>query len=132
MARIDHLHSDLGMWGRVLNIHPAVTEAGHPYAFPGKTPTQDAIDRANSGEITRTGATLHVVDSVIDAGPIIAYTADTPVYPGDEPQWLRFRNYSMGKLPLLVEGLAHYVQSIYPYLDRIDLRSMERVRREES
>lgn len=117
--------------GEVLNIHPAVTKEGHEFAFPGKTPTADAIKRAREGHDVRTGATLHFVGPEIDTGPIIAYIAETPVYADDEPQWLRHRNYKKGKLPVLVEGLAHYVQEIHPNLGRIDLDNMQQVLRPE-
>lgn len=39
MARLDYLWGEFGLYGRVLNIHPAVTIAGHPNCFRGKTLT---------------------------------------------------------------------------------------------
>lgn len=125
MARLDHLWGNLGFYGRVLNIHPAVTVEGHPFMFRGKTPTADAIARARSGTPTRTGATLHFVTETIDEGPPIAYIANTPVFADDEPQWLRHRNYTLGKLPLFILGLAHYARNLYPYLGLIDLSSLK-------
>lgn len=125
MARIEYLIRDAwGRFGRVLNIHPAVTLAGHPDVFRGKTPTQDAIDRAHTGVRTRTGATLHIIDREIDHGPVLAYTAETPVHPDDKPQMLRLRNYGEAKLPVLIAGLRHYVRRIFPYLDRIDVNNL--------
>jgi folate-dependent phosphoribosylglycinamide formyltransferase PurN len=125
MARIEYLIRDAWeKFGRVLNIHPAVTLAGHPDAFPGKTPTQDAIDRACSGVRTRTGATLHIIDPLIDHGPVLAYTAETPVFPEDKPELLRLRNYGEAKLPVLIAGLRHYVRRIFPHLNHLDLNRL--------
>ena len=129
MAQVDHLYDVPEMRGRVLNIHPAVTMKDHPFSFTGKTPTADAIEYARSNGFTRTGATLHFIGPVIDAGPIIAFNNETPVHPDDDPQWLRHRNYTLGKLPVLVEGLVHYVQNIYPNLHRADLSNLKPVGR---
>lgn len=125
MARLDFLPQNLSLYGRVLNIHPAVTVEGHPYCFRGKTPTADAIAQARRGILTKTGATLHIINEVIDEGPPIAYIANTPVFPTDEPQWLRYRNYNLGKLPLFVQGLAHYAGAIHPYLNELDLSNLQ-------
>lgn len=127
MAKIDYLHSELDFWGKILNIHPGVTDNRHPFCFRGKTPTMDAITWVARGLPIRTGGTLHLIDKVIDDGPILAYTDQTPVYPDDEAQWLRYRNYTRAKLPVLVGGLAHYAQNIYPYLGEIDLTGLQRM-----
>lgn len=125
MARIEYLvNGTFKKFGRILNIHPAVTIPGHPFRFCGKTPTQDAIDQARSGVDTRTGATLHIIDEIIDHGPPLAYTAQTPVDGADDPQHLRYRNYQQGKLPLFIAGMRHYVESVFPHLDQIDLQSL--------
>lgn len=125
MARIEYLITDaFGLFGRVLNINPAVTVEGHPYCFRGKTPTADAIERAKSGASTMTGATLHFIDTEIDHGPAIAYTAPTPVYATDERQWLRLRNYQAAKLPLIVAGLRHYAMYIYPYIGVLNVNAL--------
>lgn len=108
MARIEYLITEFGLYGKVLNIHPAITIPGHPFCFRGQTPTLDAIAQAKTGVSTMTGATLHLVNSVIDDGPAIAYLVGTSVYATDEPQWLRWRNYQQAKLPLFVNGLRHY------------------------
>ncbi len=111
MARIDWLWR--WMPGMVLNIHPAVTLPGHQFSFCGKTPTQDAIDRANREDGVRTGATLHFVDAEIDHGNPILWSQATPVYATDQPQELRHRNYQTAKLPVLIDGLSHYARSLY-------------------
>ncbi len=114
-----------GLLGRVLNIHPAITHKDHPHKLRGLTPTQDAIDRANGEKrgvdnaFTKvepyffTGSTLHFVDAEIDAGAVICDKEGTPVYPDDEPQWLRFRNYQKAKIPVFLQGLQHYYRTMY-------------------
>ena len=113
-----------GKFGKVLNIHPAITKSDDPYCFRGPTPTRDAIERAKKDGCARTGATLHIINEVIDDGPLIAYVSGTPVYAQDEPQRLRYRNYQLAKLPLFVSGIRHYIQRIYPYLDTIDVNNL--------
>jgi folate-dependent phosphoribosylglycinamide formyltransferase PurN len=107
MARLDYLWA--WMPGCVLNIHPGVTLPGHPYAFLGKTPTADAIERATNEAGVRTGATLHFVDGEIDHGAIIMFLDSTPVFGTDRPEALRYRNYQMAKLPVLIDGLISYL-----------------------
>lgn len=125
MARIAYMiQNGYAKFGKILNIHPAVTRADDPYCFRGPTPTQDAIDRAKRDGHAQTGATLHFVNDVIDDGPQIAYVSGTPVYPHDAPQHLRYRNYQSAKLPLFVAGIRHYIERIYPHLDTIDLNNL--------
>lgn len=125
MAWIQHMINDqYGRYGRVLNIHPAVTIPNHPFCFTGKTPTADAIRHAQTGVPTRTGATLHFVDPWIDHGPPIAVTAATSVNADDDPQRLRHRNYQQSKLPLFIAGMRHYIEHLLPQLDSIDLTSL--------
>lgn len=121
MMRIAHMIDESHGWfGRVLNIHPAITKPDHPCRFPGKTPTRDAIAQAAQRE-TFTGATLHIVDAEIDHGPILADIAATPVFASDTPMDLRYRNYQQGKLPLFIDGMRHYVRNILPHIDSLDL-----------
>ncbi len=127
MARLEHLiGAEMGLYGRVLNIHPAVTLSGHPFCFRGPTPTTDAIRHAGKNPGTKTGASLHIVNRKIDDGPLIALTVNTPVYEDDSPELLRLRNYRDSKLPLFVEGMKHYIQRILPYVDHgsIDLSKL--------
>lgn len=127
MTRLDYLWGKFGLYGGLLNIHPAVTVKPFPYRFLGKTPTADAITSAEKDPMTRTGATLHVINKDLDKGPAIAYAGNTPVFAKDEPQWLRYRNYKASKLPVLIAGLAHYARNIYPFLGSIDLEQMQPV-----
>ncbi len=137
IMRIDNLIRDAhGQFGRILNIHPAVTRGDYPMKLRGLTPTRDAIDRANGfrrvnghGEQvavtphSRTGATLHLVDETIDAGAVIADSEPTIVHGDDDPQVLRHRNYLAAKIPVFVAGIRHYVENLFPYLDELDLRN---------
>lgn len=67
--------------GRIINVHPALLPS-----FPGHNGPQDALD----GGVRISGCTVHVVDSGVDSGPIIAQAA-VPVVPGDTAQSLHAR-----------------------------------------
>lgn len=67
--------------GRIINVHPALLPS-----FPGHTGPQDAID----GGVRLSGCTVHVVDSGVDTGPIIAQAA-VPVLPDDTASTLHQR-----------------------------------------
>ena len=67
--------------GRIINVHPALLPS-----FPGHTGAQDAID----GGVRLSGCTVHVVDSGVDTGPIIAQAA-VPVLPDDTATTLQRR-----------------------------------------
>ncbi|OGG79914.1 hypothetical protein A3A39_03840 [Candidatus Kaiserbacteria bacterium RIFCSPLOWO2_01_FULL_54_13] len=115
MARIEFLiNEEFGFYGRVLNIHPAVTNPDCPFCFRGPTPTADALARARSGKVTRTGATLHLVNENFDDGPIIELAAPTPVHMLDTPEELRYRNYQMAKLPVFIRGIRKYITETLP------------------
>ena len=66
---------------RILNIHPSLLPA-----FPGLHPQQQAIDRG----ATVSGATVHVVNNELDAGPIVLQR-EVPVLPGDTADTLAAR-----------------------------------------
>ncbi len=126
MARIAYMIRN-GLFGRILNIHPAITVPGHPYAFPGKTPTADAIARAQR-QRTFTGATLHVIDELIDHGQPVAFAATTPVYASDRehPMDLRYRNYQGAKIPVFIEGIRWYLEHLFPRLPALQSHLRER------
>lgn len=67
--------------GRIINVHPALLPS-----FPGHSGPQDALD----GGVRLTGCTVHVVDSGVDTGPIIAQAA-VPVLPDDTAETLHSR-----------------------------------------
>ena len=67
--------------GRIINVHPALLPS-----FPGHSGPQDALD----GGVKISGCTVHVVDSGVDTGPIIAQAA-VPVLAGDDAASLHAR-----------------------------------------
>jgi phosphoribosylglycinamide formyltransferase-1 len=66
---------------RIVNIHPSLLPA-----FPGI----EAWSQALAAGATRTGCTVHYVDSGMDSGEVIAQR-EVPVLPGDTPQALHAR-----------------------------------------
>jgi phosphoribosylglycinamide formyltransferase-1 len=67
--------------GRIINVHPALLPS-----FPGHNGAQDALD----GGVRISGCTVHVVDSGVDTGPIIAQAA-VPVLADDDAASLHAR-----------------------------------------
>jgi folate-dependent phosphoribosylglycinamide formyltransferase PurN len=140
MRIVSLLDAYRGWIGKILNIHPAMTRSDYPLKLRGKTPTQEAIDRAQglrvdpiAGDAIRvqqhaaTGATLHMVNPTIDDGAVLCDGELTSVYPNDTPQQLRFRNYPT-KIKIFGEGMAHYVENIFPMLDRAQVDWLNGVR----
>jgi phosphoribosylglycinamide formyltransferase-1 len=67
--------------GRILNIHPSLLPK-----YPGLRPQQQALDDG----ATVSGATVHVVNKDLDAGPIVLQR-QVPVLPGDTERTLADR-----------------------------------------
>jgi len=67
--------------GRMINIHPSILPA-----FPGAK----AVEAALSHGVKVTGCTVHLVDEVLDGGPILAQ-AVVPVLDGDTLESLHAR-----------------------------------------
>ncbi|MEO6471621.1 MAG: phosphoribosylglycinamide formyltransferase [Aeromicrobium sp.] len=67
--------------GRTVNTHPALSPA-----FPGMQGPRDALEYG----VKITGATLFVVDSGVDSGPIVAQVA-VPVFEDDDVETLHER-----------------------------------------
>jgi formyltetrahydrofolate-dependent phosphoribosylglycinamide formyltransferase len=67
--------------GRILNTHPSLLPA-----FPGANAVRDAL--AHGAAVT--GATVHLVDSTLDGGPIVAQEA-VPIVAGDDEASLHER-----------------------------------------
>ncbi|HZN56411.1 MAG TPA: phosphoribosylglycinamide formyltransferase [Candidatus Polarisedimenticolaceae bacterium] len=67
--------------GRVLNIHPALLPA-----FPGLDAQRAALDHG----VKITGCTVHIVDELVDHGPIVLQAA-VPVLEGDTAESLSGR-----------------------------------------
>ena len=66
---------------RILNIHPSLLPK-----YPGLHPQQQALDDG----ATESGATVHVVNKDLDAGPIVLQQS-VPVMPGDTADTLAAR-----------------------------------------
>lgn len=66
---------------RILNIHPSLLPK-----YPGLHPQQQALDDG----ATVSGATVHVVNKELDAGPIVLQR-EVPVIPGDTSDTLATR-----------------------------------------
>jgi phosphoribosylglycinamide formyltransferase-1 len=67
--------------GRILNIHPSLLPK-----YPGLHPQQQALDDG----ATVSGATVHIVNKDLDAGPIVLQR-EVPVVPGDTADTLAAR-----------------------------------------
>ncbi len=67
--------------GPIVNTHPSLLPA-----FPGAHAVRDALDHG----VAVTGCTVHLVDEVLDGGPIVAQEA-VPVLPGDDEASLHDR-----------------------------------------
>lgn len=81
--------------GRIVNTHPALLPA-----FPGAHAVPDAIDYG----VRVTGCTVHLVDSGVDTGPILAQEA-VAVYEDDTAETLHERIKGVERR-LLVDVLA--------------------------
>jgi len=83
---------------RVLNLHPSLLPA-----FPGA----NAIADAYAARVPETGVTVHLVDEVLDGGPIVAQSS-LPVNYHESSEGLRARIHAMEHqlLPTVVEDVA--------------------------
>ena len=84
---------------RILNIHPSLLPA-----FPGLNAPQQALDHG----VRITGATVHLVTSMLDDGPIVAQAA-VPVFDTDSVEALSDR--------ILIEEHRLYVEAIRMMLE---------------
>jgi phosphoribosylaminoimidazolecarboxamide formyltransferase/IMP cyclohydrolase len=66
---------------RILNTHPSLLPA-----FPGARAVRDALAHG----VAVTGATVHLVDEILDGGPIL-FQEPVPVLPGDDDAMLHGR-----------------------------------------
>jgi folate-dependent phosphoribosylglycinamide formyltransferase PurN len=119
--------------GKVLNIHPGISDPLDLQRLPGSTPTQDALDSVRYGAIFkkskgiyvptipryRTGASLHIMNRGLDEGPVIADSRDTVVLANDTHQELRARNYPV-KIAVFIAGMMHYITSILENIKNLD------------
>jgi phosphoribosylglycinamide formyltransferase-1 len=83
---------------RVLNLHPSLLPA-----FPGA----HAIEDAHAAGVSETGVTVHLVDDVLDGGPVVAQTR-VPVHYDESPEGLRTRVHAAEHqlLPAVVERVV--------------------------
>ena len=83
---------------RIINVHPSLLPA-----FRGAHGAADAIDAG----VRLSGCTVHIVDSGLDSGPIIAQAA-VRVLPGDTPDALqtRIQGAEHRLLPLVIDAIA--------------------------
>jgi phosphoribosylglycinamide formyltransferase 1 len=83
---------------RIVNTHAAFLPE-----FPGASPVADAL----AAGVSETGATVHLVDSGIDSGPILAQQR-VPVEPGDtvDTLWPRIKNVEHRLLAQVVGELC--------------------------
>lgn len=106
---------------RILNIHPGITRDGSPHQRRGAYATLDALHGARGERVDwatrqttpvpvvdRTGASLHVVDTGIDSGPVVHDVLATPIGPDDTILELRWNNFQRSLFPALHEGLLHW------------------------
>ena len=85
--------------GRIINTHPALLPS-----FPGAHAVEDAV---NYG-VRVTGSTVHIVDSGVDTGPILAQEA-VAVELNDTPESLHERIKTVER-KLLVDVLTRIAQ----------------------
>jgi phosphoribosylglycinamide formyltransferase 1 len=83
---------------RVLNLHPSLLPA-----FPGAA----AIEDAYAAGVAETGVTVHLVNEILDGGPIVAQLR-VPVHYDETPEGLRARIHAAEHrlLPAVVEDVA--------------------------
>ena len=86
---------------RILNIHPSLLPK-----YPGLHPQQQALD---DGALV-SGATVHFVNTALDAGPIVMQQ-EVPVQPGDTADTLAAR--------ILIVEHQLYPRAIQHVLDRL-------------
>jgi phosphoribosylglycinamide formyltransferase-1 len=96
--------------GRIVNTHPALLPA-----FPGANAVRDALDYG----VTMTGATVHIVDAVLDGGPIVAQVA-VPVEAGDDEATLHER-IKIAERELLVTSVGRLARGFRIVGRRVEL-----------
>jgi phosphoribosylglycinamide formyltransferase-1 len=97
-AGYDRIHSRSfldAFEGRIINVHPSLLPA-----FAGG---MDAIEQALESGLKFTGATVHIVTSDLDAGPILVQDS-VPILAGDTVETLRRRVHEV-EYRILPEGI---------------------------
>ena len=93
--------------GRIVNTHPALSPS-----FPGMTGPAEALEYG----VKVTGATLFVVDSGVDSGPIVAQTT-VPVADDDTVATLHER-IKVAERKMLVESVGRMAREGFTITDR--------------
>jgi formyltetrahydrofolate-dependent phosphoribosylglycinamide formyltransferase len=85
--------------GRIVNIHPSILPA-----FPGGHAIRDAL-RAGADY---SGVTIHIVDELVDHGPVLAQE-EVPILPGDTEETLASRVHAVEHVlyPKTLQQLFH-------------------------
>ncbi len=85
--------------GRIVNIHPSLLPA-----FPGAHAIRDALE----GGADRTGVTIHIVDELVDHGPILAQE-EVAILPDDTEETLAPRIHAVEHrlYPRTLQQLLH-------------------------
>ena len=85
--------------GRIVNIHPSLLPA-----FPGAHAIRDVLE----GGADYTGVTIHIVDELVDHGPILAQE-EVPIYLGDKEESLAIRIHEVEHrlYPRTLQQLLH-------------------------
>jgi len=93
---------------RVINVHPALLPL-----FPGKAGPADAI----AAGMRVSGCSVHVVDSGVDTGPVIAQAA-VPILPDDDAERLhaRIQRVEHVLLPRVIDAIARGAVTLGPEL----------------
>ncbi|HKW71889.1 MAG TPA: phosphoribosylglycinamide formyltransferase [Candidatus Dormibacteraeota bacterium] len=97
-AGYDRIHSTPfleAFENRIINVHPSL--------LPEFAGGMDAIEQALASGASRTGATVHVVTTELDAGPILLQET-VPILPGDTVDTLRVRVHEV-EHRILPEGI---------------------------
>jgi len=92
--------------GQILNIHPALLPAHGGAGMYGMNVHRAVLEAGES----RSGATVHLVDSEYDRGRILDQES-VPVLPGDSPEDLQKRVYE-AEMRLYPRALARFLESL--------------------
>ena len=147
LCQIEHLirKDSYNLFGKVLNTHPGITQAHHPFEARGKEPYQKAIQQAKANEVDPisgqrkpeseqhflAGSSFHVINDEFDAGAVLCDTEMTVIHPNDHILSLAARNYLYSKPMAFRRGLMHYASHVWPRLSSIDWNNLQEIRRME-